>query len=275
MKITVGLLISSCVIFTLATSSFPDTREVQDFIVHAYNIPVRDTFPGDLSDPYVVVKTSTGALLYKSGHYENKSNATFINVKFNWLPDQIYLIEIFDHDATTADESCGSIYLLGKNLVGNLHRLSNPSGGLVIFEWKFPTMPPTTIPETTTEQPKTTDTACETTCESTPSSTTEAPSPFQCPPLGLHYLPYPGNCTLYVVCVNGEPSIYRCPEGTLFDASNLVCEPEETAGCVEGLSAMQGNLKYKLNIAVPSIKAGLVYVPTKIYDDLSGVGHNV
>lgn len=79
--------------------------------------------------------------------------------------------------------------------------------------------------------------AADVDCEpqTTTTTTTEAPT-YQCPDQGVAYIPYQGNCTLYILCIDGSQIIYRCPTGTLFDTSKLVCEDESTAVCTVGLN---------------------------------------
>ncbi|OXA46780.1 uncharacterized protein LOC110855957 [Folsomia candida] len=137
MGITAGVVLASCVLVTLATaSSSPGTTEIQYFIVNAYNIPNRD-LPGDLSDPYLVIKNRTGGTVYRSNYQDNKINATFDPVSFNVLPNEMYHIDILDRDPISDDETCGSVYVLGHSLVGSPHNLSNPSGGGSCFAGNF------------------------------------------------------------------------------------------------------------------------------------------
>lgn len=88
----------------------------------------------------------------------------------------MYNIEVRDNDVGP-DDSLGSVAVPGRNLVGGLHRLSNPVGGSVEFLWKYPTQqPPTTTTTTTTTTPRTTITTTTTTTTqrttTTPTTTT-------------------------------------------------------------------------------------------------------
>jgi len=76
---------------------------------------------------------------------------------------------------------------------------------------------------------------CETVSTTTAATTTSAPGLPDCPETGVVKIPYPGNCTLYILCVEAVPIFYRCPEGRLFDTEQLECLPEAIAVCtVEG-----------------------------------------
>ncbi|OXA41374.1 uncharacterized protein LOC110860121 [Folsomia candida] len=182
MGLTTGLLVfvTGCALVTLATaSSSPDTMEVQYFNVSVYNLPNRDTMPGDLSDPYVIIRNGAGVRVYESGYYENRVNATFYGVNFNVVPNERYEIDFRDHDDISGDEACGSVYVQGDNLVGDIHRLSNPTGGLVVFRWRSVTDPPTTTTEmTTTTTPTTT----------TPTTTTPTTTTTSCPCCTREYI---------------------------------------------------------------------------------------
>lgn len=168
------------------------------------NLPNRDTMPGDLSDPYVIIRNGAGVRVYESGYYENRVNATFYGVNFNVVPNEVsnyiffneqffkfnytkktniyyqrYEIDFRDHDDISGDEACGSVYVQGDNLVGDIHRLSNPTGGLVVFRWRSVTDPPTTTTEmTTTTTPTTT----------TPTTTTPTTTTTSCPCCTREYI---------------------------------------------------------------------------------------
>ena len=78
--------------------------------------------------------------------------------------------------------------------------------------------------------------ATEVDCVPITTTTTVAPTRPnlpECPPSGIWQLPYPGNCTLYIMCVEEVPILYRCPDGMLFDAVDSQCKPEDIAVCAE------------------------------------------
>ncbi|OXA61924.1 uncharacterized protein LOC110854693 [Folsomia candida] len=179
MGINAGLVIASCVIIGLAKASSPDTREVQYFIVNAYNLPRKDPF--DASDPFLLIKNGSGHTVYRTDWQLNRVNATFDPVYFNVLPNEVYHIDVRDYDALTADETCGSVHVRGNNLVGGNHPLRNPMGGWVVFRWIIvPTQPPTTTTVGTTTT-RTTTTEQTTTTTTTPrTSTTREPDCVRC-----------------------------------------------------------------------------------------------
>lgn len=90
------------------------------------------------------------------------------------------------------------------------------------------TTEPTTEEPTTTQPPPSTTTTAPTTTNfpttTNPITTTEslcnhtAPDNIDCPidaPEGIPtYLPYPYDCTRFIVCTNGEPEAECCPVGT-------------------------------------------------------------
>jgi hypothetical protein len=63
-----------------------------------------------------------------------------------------------------------------------------------------------------------------------PSMTTPA-IPETCPEEGRHYLPYPGNCSLYYVCADGIPFVEECGRGLLFDPILAKCNFPELVDC--------------------------------------------
>ncbi|OXA47729.1 probable endochitinase [Folsomia candida] len=77
------------------------------------------------------------------------------------------------------------------------------------------------------------DVDCGSASPRTTTTTTEAPT-LQCPDQGAAVIPYQGNCTLYIMCIDGSQTVYRCPPGYLFDTGKLVCEHESTAECTVG-----------------------------------------
>ncbi|OXA47726.1 chondroitin proteoglycan 1 [Folsomia candida] len=79
------------------------------------------------------------------------------------------------------------------------------------------------------------DVDCGSASPRTTTTTTEAPT-YQCPDQGAAVIPYQGNCTLYIMCIDGSQTVYRCPPGYLFDTGKLVCEHESTAECTVGFS---------------------------------------
>ncbi|XP_021956372.1 probable endochitinase [Folsomia candida] len=84
-------------------------------------------------------------------------------------------------------------------------------------------------PTPTTSQSTITTTPAGTTTIS--SGTTTTPPVNECPPEGEHQLPYPGDCSIYIKCVEGFPILLRCPEGSLFDIVDRICKPEGIAVC--------------------------------------------
>ncbi|CAL8107480.1 unnamed protein product [Orchesella dallaii] len=66
-------------------------------------------------------------------------------------------------------------------------------------------------------------------------TTTPIPVP-DCPAEGVHFLPYPRNCSLYYICVEGFPVLNRCADGTLFDPINLQCDLSANVNCTSGNS---------------------------------------
>jgi hypothetical protein len=97
-----------------------------------------------------------------------------------------------------------------------------------------------TLPSNSTE-PDTTDNIWTTTEEDMPTeSTTEeatpeptTPKPEVCPnDEPIVNIPYPGNCTLYFLCIMGkEMGIFSCPSGLLFHTEKRKCELEDLAVC--------------------------------------------
>ncbi|XP_017100608.2 uncharacterized protein [Drosophila bipectinata] len=107
-----------------------------------------------------------------------------------------------------------------------------------------------TTPKTTTTETSTISTTASTTTESTtistttkpttPTTTTEAPLPTLDPytpniccgqALGT-WLPYPNDCSRYVVCDYPIPYSVDCPEGTVFDDKLLQCSAVPNERCL-------------------------------------------
>ncbi|ODN00760.1 putative chitinase 3 [Orchesella cincta] len=61
-------------------------------------------------------------------------------------------------------------------------------------------------------------------------TTTPIPVP-DCPAEGVHFIAFPGNCSLYYMCVEGFPVLSKCAEGTLFDPINHQCDLEANVNC--------------------------------------------
>jgi len=60
--------------------------------------------------------------------------------------------------------------------------------------------------------------------------------------------PYPGNCTLYIICVDGSMTFYKCPEGMLFDHIVRQCRPESVAVCASSSSPHLVQMKQDFSI---------------------------
>jgi hypothetical protein len=54
-----------------------------------------------------------------------------------------------------------------------------------------------------------------------------------CMPGTITAHPYPGNCTLYIICVDGSMTFYKCPDGMLFDNVDKECKPQSDAVCAK------------------------------------------
>lgn len=54
-----------------------------------------------------------------------------------------------------------------------------------------------------------------------------------CPPDGVHYLPYPGDCAKFIICNEGEMIVQECPAGLHFNPEIGNCDFPENAGCEE------------------------------------------
>jgi len=67
----------------------------------------------------------------------------------------------------------------------------------------------------------------------TTATTTTTPKPgFICPPGSSGEYPYPGDCTRYYVCSNGNlATIATCPVGEIFNPSTQYCQKDPVPGC--------------------------------------------
>lgn len=139
---------------------------------------------------------------------------TFVKIK------QLYRFVIQDDDGIGADDPLGEVTIPANDLVGE-HNLSNPRGGYIIITDTTPTTTTTMAPTTTTPT------------ITTPRPTTTLPPMPTCPQEGVHLYPYPGDCSMYIHCVEGSSSIYRCPLKMLFDSIKKECDDEELALCAE------------------------------------------
>jgi hypothetical protein len=75
---------------------------------------------------------------------------------------------------------------------------------------------------TTTERPTTSDGAWD----------------LQCPPVGDHWLAIPEDCSKYLVCSHGVPSVLDCPPGLYFRPELRACDyPQNVPECVGGTRA--------------------------------------
>jgi hypothetical protein len=128
-----------------------------------------------------------------------------------------------------------------------------------------------------------TDVDCEGDATAPPASTTMPPtstastqSPiFECPQEGIHTIPYNGNCTLYIRCIQGESTVYRCPDGTIFDTLKLVCEWEETAVCTVGLFFEQISIIQQQQQKDVKISNSIVIVDVVISDEESSIFNKI
>jgi len=69
---------------------------------------------------------------------------------------------------------------------------------------------------------------------SSPGSTS---GPSLCPEEGVVSVAYPGNCSLYYLCVNGNPTVMACAEGLLFDDVLGKCNLAEEVNCKDATTA--------------------------------------
>ncbi|XP_059622857.1 probable chitinase 10 [Phlebotomus argentipes] len=61
------------------------------------------------------------------------------------------------------------------------------------------------------------------------------PNPFPlCPRSGLTIFPHPDECDSYIYCLNGEPSIQKCPFYHHWDIGSQSCMMQDRALCVKG-----------------------------------------
>ncbi|XP_040164462.1 mucin-2-like [Anopheles arabiensis] len=94
----------------------------------------------------------------------------------------------------------------------------------------------TTIEQTTTTTPDPTTTTTEqpTTTTPEPTTTTEMvtidPSDV-CPELGVIILPYPTNCYMYILCLNGVGGTASCKANEIFNPITAVCVPGNQQTC--------------------------------------------
>jgi len=131
------------------------------------------------------------------------------------------------------------------------------------------TRPPTTGMTTTTSLTTTTPTTPQT------SSTTSRPPNGNCTEEGAYFIPYPGDCSKYMVCSNGVllPEVHQCPPGTLFDPkigecnleANVECEPTcPDSGTATFPHDRNCSLYWLCSMGVPSLRQcppGLVFDP--------------
>lgn len=62
--------------------------------------------------------------------------------------------------------------------------------------------------------------------------TTTLPNNIKCTYDTIYYqIPYPEDCTRYIICNYGKPEIGTCPEGKHFDTIDSVCKNKEEAVC--------------------------------------------
>lgn len=41
------------------------------------------------------------------------------------------------------------------------------------------------------------------------------------------FLPYPDDCSRYIICILWYPSVVECQPGTIFNEITIICEPGE------------------------------------------------
>ncbi|XP_055704618.1 peritrophin-1-like [Phlebotomus papatasi] len=56
-------------------------------------------------------------------------------------------------------------------------------------------------------------------------------SDFECPYSGIHFLPYSGDCSRYVLCIDGSAHEQRCAPDLYFNPTTQRCEPQDNFTC--------------------------------------------
>lgn len=79
-------------------------------------------------------------------------------------------------------------------------------------------------------------------------------TPDVCPPTGTDFLPYPGDCTQYYLCMAGESTVMKCPNNFHFSPTEKQCLPPGEAGCITIFFDIQSKLRFIVNNLLYSVE---------------------